>query len=60
MDYETNLLNKSVVVFKKDGHQKFGVLKALTPQFLIIRFEDGREEIISFDSIDTIKLNKVQ
>lgn len=51
----TSLLNTQVVVVKKDGFQKIGVLKALTDRFLILKFFDGREEIISFEAIDSVK-----
>ena len=51
----TELLNKSVVVVKKDGYQKIGVLKTLTALFLVLRFFDGKEEIISFEAIDSVK-----
>lgn len=51
----TNLISKEVVVVKKDGYQKIGVLKALTDRFLILKFFDGREEIISFEGIDSVK-----
>jgi predicted transcriptional regulator len=51
----TTLLNKEVVVVKKDGFKKIGVLTALTDRFLILRFFDGKEEIISFEAIDSVK-----
>ncbi len=51
----TNLISKQVVVVKRDGYQKIGILKALTDRFLILQFLDGREEIISFEAIDSVK-----
>lgn len=50
----TNLINKVVIVAKRDGYQKVGVLKALTDAYLVLRFKDGREEIISFSAIDSV------
>ena len=37
----TDLVNKSVVVVKRDGYQKVGVLKALTDTYLVLKFYDG-------------------
>ena len=51
----STLLNKEVIVVKRDGFTKIGVLKALTDRFLILRFLDGKEEIISFEAIDSVK-----
>lgn len=53
----TNLIGMQVVVTKRDGFQKFGTLKALTDRFLILKFLDGKEEIISFEAIDSVKQN---
>lgn len=50
----TDLVNKSVVVVKRDGYQKVGVLKTLTDTYLVLKFYDGREEIISFTAIDSV------
>ncbi len=53
----TDLVGKEVVVIKRDGFQKFGILKGLADHFLVLKFLDGKEEIISFEAIDSIKEN---
>ncbi len=56
MEVETNLLNRRVVIYKKDGYVKAGFLKSIFDKFVLLRYDSGREEIISTDSIISIKL----
>lgn len=57
MNVTSDLVGKEVVLVKRDGFQKFGVLKVLSDRFLILRFLDGKEELITFEAIDSVKLN---
>jgi len=56
MEIQTSLLNKKVVIYRKDGYVKAGVLRLVSDRFVILQYNAGREEIISTDSIISIKL----
>jgi len=47
-------LNLKVVVIKKDGYKKAGIVRSCDADFIKIEKDDGRSEHISHDSIESI------
>ncbi len=54
---DLNLKGKQVLVIMKDGFIKHGLLLDAQPNFVVLQFQDGKEEIISFSTISVIKEN---
>ena len=52
-------LNLKVVVIKKDGYKKAGIVRSCDADFVKIEKDDGRMEHISHDSIESITEAKV-
>jgi hypothetical protein len=55
----TNLIGRRVYVVKRDGYGKPGILREMTDNFIVLDLGNGKEEVISFVAIDTIKENGV-
>ena len=52
------LLNKKVVVSKNDGFKKYGVLKSIDQQFLVLEFGNGKTEYIPVQAVGAISLDE--
>ncbi len=59
MDERTNLIGKKVVIIKTDHFIKKGILKELSNNYLILKYErSGLEEVININSVLSIKLSE--
>ncbi|MGC9132665.1 MAG: hypothetical protein ACP5HJ_03490 [Candidatus Micrarchaeia archaeon] len=52
------LIGKKVVVRQKDKWKKWGFLKSVTEKYLVLKYTNGEEEIISLDEIVSVKEDK--
>ena len=55
---EIPILGKKVVVCKNDGFRKFGILKSINQQFLVLVFDNGKEEYIPVLSVSSISIDQ--
>jgi hypothetical protein len=54
---ELDLKGKNVVLRKKDGYVRYGLLLEITERFVVLKYKDGKEEIIGFEAVDSIREN---
>jgi hypothetical protein len=55
---EVPIIGKKVVVVCKDHFRKFGVLKSIDQQFLVLVFSNGKEEYIPVQNVSAISLDE--
>lgn len=57
---ETNpLVGRYVVIMMRDGFKKAAFLLDFQPNYIIVRFRDGRVETIAWDTIAKVTEDKV-
>jgi len=54
-----SLEGKQVLVIKKDGFKKYGLLLKITEKYIVLQYADGKQEIIPFDALDSVKEARV-
>lgn len=57
VEVESNLLEKRVRVIHRNGYVKIGVLKKVTDRYIVLQLFNSEPELISFEAIDTVKLD---
>ena len=52
-----NFLNKKIVIYKMDGHVKFGVLTGIEKNFIFLRFDNNKIVTLAKDEIKDVKFD---
>ncbi len=56
MEIQTSLLNREVIVYRRDNFTKVGILRSISDRFIVLEYSSGRQEILGADTIISIKL----
>ena len=51
---KNELLGRNVLVVQKNGYKRFGTLLKIEPNYIVLRYFNGKEELIGWASIDRI------
>jgi len=58
-NFYEKFVGREIRIVQKDGFVKKAKCIGYNERFLFLEFDDGREQAISFDSIDQIKFSEV-